>query len=349
MPPYWGMEGLFSKIEQAGGARCVVVADAASGLRAFIAIDDTTLGPAAGGVRTMRYSSAEDGLADALALARAMTVKCSIAGLDAGGGKAVILAHEKLDRAAAFKRFGEAVEELGGVFRTAGDLGTTPTDLEVMASATRFVHTDERSLAASVARGLVRCAEACAAVRGVPLEGLSVVVQGAGSIGERAARAFSAAGMRVLVADVDLTRAENVAAAIPGARVVPPETALLEDADIVAPCAVGGVITEDVARSLRAWAVCGAANNALASPEIASLLAARGVLHVPDPIASAGAVIDGIGASVMGLADRGPLLDKLGHTAREVLEEARSSGKTPLAITHERARARIEKARSARG
>jgi len=108
------------------------------------------------------------------------------------------------------------------------------------------------------------------------------------------------------------------------------------------------VITSSVANNLKAWAVCGAANNALASPDVARLLASRGVLHVPDPIASAGAVIEGIGASVMNLADRTPLIDQLGDTAREVLEVALASGRTPLEVAESRALLRVEEAKRSR-
>jgi leucine dehydrogenase len=334
---------LFEALERAGDARCHVVTDAPSGLRAFIVIDDTTLGPAAGGVRTRRYASAGEALADGLQLARAMTLKCSLAGLAAGGGKAVVLDHDGLDRPRAFARLGAAIEDLGGLFRTAGDLGTTPADLAAMARATRYVHTDERGLAEAVARGLVRCVEACADLHGRSLAGLRIAVQGAGAIGARAAQAFAEAGMTVLVADVDASRAAEVAART-GARVVAPEAILAEDVDVVAPCAAGGVITAEVAATMRAWAVCGAANNALASREAARVLAERGVLHVPDPIASAGAVIDGIGASVMGLPDRGPLIDRLGEVAREVLTEARASRRIAVEVAEERAWRRIEQA-----
>lgn len=342
------MEELFTSPSTAGGPRCVFVADPRSGLRAIVALDDTTLGPAVGGVRTMRYPSADAALADVLSLARAMTRKCSLAGLDAGGGKAVVLLGDGVDRQKAFARLGQVVEELGGVFRTAGDLGTTAADLEVMAEHTRYVHTDERGLAAAVARGLLRCIEACASARGVPLAGLSVAVQGAGAIGASAARLLAEAGLRIVLADVDVGRAEAVARTIPGARVTPADRVLAEDVDILAPCAVGGVLTAEVVRGIHAWAVCGAANNVLASPEVAGLLAARGVLHVPDPIASAGAVIDGIGLSVMGLADRTPLIDRLGETARLVLAEAKASGRTPMEVAEARALARIEAARAAR-
>jgi len=337
------VDDLFRALEQAGDPRCLLVTDGASGLRGFIVLDDTTLGPAAGGVRTRRYASASEALADGQRLARAMTLKCSLAGLPAGGGKAVVLDHDALDRPRAFERLGAAVEELGGVFRTAGDLGTTPADLDAMARATRYVHTDERHLAESVARGLLRCIEACADLRGRSPAGLRIAVQGAGAIGARAIQVLSDAGMEVLVADVDGARAAVVAAAT-GARVVPVHAILAEDVDVIAPCAAGGVLTEEVAAAMRAWAVCGAANNALASPEAARLLAERGILHVPDPIASAGAVIDGIGASVMGLADRGPLIDRLGDVAREVLAESLRTGRSAMEVAEERAWARIEQA-----
>ncbi len=336
------MDEIFSVIAAKGGARVIVVADEPSGLHAFIAIDNTTLGPAAGGVRTMRYPSAKDALTDALRLARAMTIKCSLAGLDAGGGKAVVLLHDGLRRDAAFKRLGQVVEELGGIFRTAGDLGTTAVDLHTMASSSRYIHTDERNLAAAVGRGILRCIEACAAVRGVASSGLVVAIQGAGSIGSSTARALATAGMHVLIADIDEERAARVASEIPNARVVHPDRVLFERVDVIAPCAMGGVITDDVARTMHAWAVCGGANNALASAEVAHVLAARGVLHVPDPIASAGAVIDGIGRSVMNLVDTTPLIDRLGDTTREVLEEAASTGKTPMEVAEKRARRRID-------
>jgi leucine dehydrogenase len=336
------MDELFSVIAGKGGARVIVVADETSGLRAFIAIDDTTLGPAAGGVRTKRYPSAKDALTDALGLARAMTNKCSLAGLDAGGGKAVVLLHDDLHREAAFERMGQVIEELRGLFRTAGDLGTTAADLQSMASSSRYVHTDERNLAAAVGRGILRCIEACAAVRGVEASGLVVAIQGAGSIGASTARILSAAGMQVVIADIDEARVSQVASEIPGARVVHPDRVLLERVDVIAPCAIGGVITQDIARSMSAWAVCGGANNGLASADVAHVLAARSVLHVPDPISSAGAVIDGIGKSVMNLVDTTPLIDRLGDTAREVLEEAAFTRKTPLEVAEIRARRRID-------
>jgi len=308
-------------LEDTGLERAVFVSDAPSGLRAIIAIDDLTLGPAAGGIRTMPYSNVGEALSDAAGLARAMTLKCALGGLDAGGGKAVVLDHEGLDRPRAFAALGRHVEELGGLFRTAGDLGTTATDLEAMATRTQYVHTEEVDLSAAVARGLLRCVEACCERRGVEVEGLTIAVQGVGSIGSAVCRALADAGADLVIADLDHERAEALAALV-GARTVPPEAILVEKVDILCPCAIGGVLTEAVVSALSAWAVVPAANNVLESDAAGLALHHKGVLLVPDVIASAGAVVDGIGRTVMLLEDRTLLVDRLGETAREVLSRA---------------------------
>lgn len=333
-----GIDG--EALDAAGARRCVIWRDAACGLTAVLAIDDLTLGPGAGGVRTRAYPGLAAALAEASALARAMTRKCALAGLAAGGAKAVVLAHAGLDRPRAFARLGEFVAELGGVFRTAGDLGTTADDLAAMATTCPYVHVEERGLAEAVARGLVGCVAACAARRGRSLAGLRVAVQGCGSIGGAVARALHVAGARLTVADVDAARARRVADGT-DATVVGVDELLRSEVDVVAPCAIGGVITAEGAASLRAWAVCGAANNILAGIDAARALAGRGILHVPDEVASAGAVIEGIGRSVMGLADRTPLIDALGATAASLLAEAEATGELPVVLAERRARARI--------
>lgn len=329
--------------------RVVLWRDAASGLEAILVIDDVTLGPAAGGVRTRSYGSPEDALADAAALARAMTIKCALGGLAAGGGKCVVLDHAGLDRARAFRVLGERVAELGGLFRTAGDLGTTAADLAAMAAGCPWVHQDERGLADAVARGMLRCIEACAALRGasvagLPVAGLTVAVQGCGAIGAAVARALAAAGARLVVADLDAARARAVAIET-GAAVVSPAEILAAPVDVLAPCALGGVIDDEVAGAVRAWAVCGAANNLLASPDAEDALLRRGVLVVPDVVASAGAVIEGIGYTVMLHPDRAPLIDALGATALRILEESRATGVRPSDIARRLARERIAAAR----
>lgn len=331
-------------LDAAGVQRCVLWRDASVGLTALLVIDDLSLGPGAGGVRTRAYPSLAAALAEAAGLAQAMTRKCALAGLAAGGAKAVVLDGPELDRPRAFARLGELVRELGGVFRTAGDLGTTAEDLAAMASTCPYVHVDERGLAEAVARGLVGCVAACAGLRGRGLAGLRVAVQGCGSIGGAVARALHAAGATLTIADLDPRRAAGLAAEL-GARVVAVEAVLTADVDVLAPCAVGGVITAELAARLRAWAVCGAANNILDGLAAARVLAGRGVLHVPDEIASAGAVIEGIGRSVMGLADRTPLIDALAETTRALLSEAADTGELPVVLAQRAAEARIAAAR----
>lgn len=340
------MDELFEALHETGARHTVLWSERESGLRAVLVLDDVTLGPAAGGVRTQPYPSVRDAIADAAQLARAMAIKCSLAGLNAGGGKVVVIDHPGLHRAQAFEQLGRRIDELGGIFMTGPDLGTTNADLAAMARWSPFVHTGEGLFADAVARGLLRCIEACAAEHGAPsLEGLRVSVQGCGSIGAAAARMLKAAGMQILVADVKEARAQALADEV-GATVCGPEEALTADVDVIAPCAVGGVLTMPKAEALRAWAVCGAANNVLAEPRVDEILMRRGILHVPDTIASAGAVIEGMGKSVMNLADRRPLIDQLGQTAREVLRESRETGRTSTEVAEARARRRIDEAKA---
>lgn len=315
------------------------------GLRAFIVLDSTALGPAAGGVRTKRYDEPEAALADAARLARSMTYKCALGGLDAGGGKAVVMDGPELRRAEAFAELGRRVEALRGDFRTAGDLGTTDDDLATMAAQTRYVHTETGRLAGAVGRGVMRCAEACADVAGRPgLSGLRVAVQGCGDIGAAVAEAMAEAGAEVRVADIDADRAAAVAERI-GASVVSPFDVLFDDVDIIAPCAIGDVITADNASQIRAWAVCGGANHICQDRAADEALQKRDVLFVPDLISSGGAVIEGIGRTVMGLDDRLGLVDTLRQTARLVLEDAARDGGLPLDHAIKRAESRLADAR----
>ncbi|MFK7992278.1 MAG: Glu/Leu/Phe/Val dehydrogenase dimerization domain-containing protein [Sandaracinaceae bacterium] len=327
-----------------GPERVERVHDPELGLTAFIVLDSTKLGPAAGGVRTTTYESEAAAVSDACRLARSMTHKCALGGLDAGGGKAVVMAHDGLQREAAFEMLGLAINALAGDFRTAGDLGTTDADLAAIRRSTRYVHTDTANLAGMVGRGVLRCAEACADLKGRPgLFGLTAAVQGCGDIGAAVAKALHEAGATIRVADVDPARAEAVAAPL-NATVVSPAEVLYESVDILAPCAVGDVINEENVGGLRAWAVCGGANHIVANEATHAALVARGILYVPDMLASAGAVIEGIGRTVMGIDDRAPLVDALRHTTRLVLEDAERAGRPPIELALERAATRIAQA-----
>ena len=332
------MESDFAVPDKIEGRRIFVFSAPAAGLRAFLVIDDVGGGMAAGGTRTRAYSAPIDAVRDACQLSEAMSLKCAIAGLQAGGAKMVVLDHPGLQRAAAFRALGERVQELGGLFQTAGDLGTTREDLAHMAQTTRFVRTDERSLAAAVARGVRVCAEACAATRGhESLSDLRVAVQGCGAVGTAVATELADAGAILQVADVDPAAATRVAAAT-GARIVEPAAILGADVDIVAPCATGRVINDESVETLRAWAVCGAANNILADEAVGVLLAQREVLFVPDFIASAGAVIAGV-CELQARDDAEALIQRLGATTRAVLQEAADRRTSTTAVARERAEA----------
>ncbi len=323
-------QDLWRSLGQSPPEHAVFWSDPPSGLRAILVLDNMSLGPAAGGIRTRQYPDSNAALKEAARLARAMTLKCAISGLAAGGGKVVVIENKDMKRRSAFEALGRRIEALGGLFRTAGDLGTTMTDLRDAASHCQYVHLKEESLTEAVALGMVRCLESCARFKGLEtLSGLRVAVQGCGAIGSATARALASCDVELVLADVEGERARSLARAL-GAEVVSADEILEVEVDIVAPCAVGGVMTPEVVGRLRAWGLCGAANNILSGPEAAAALMEREIVHVPDFIASAGAVIEGVGETIMQLEDRGGLIDRLGETTLKVLIEARQRGETPL-------------------
>jgi leucine dehydrogenase len=249
--------------------------------------------------------------------------------------------HPGLDRDRAFEVFGGYVESLGGQFRTAGDLGTRHEDLVAMARSTQFVHLDEVGLSDAVAVGLVGCMEACARVKGLDgIQNLRVAIQGCGAIGAAAARRVREAGAEVLVCDIDDERARAVAAAT-GAERIAPERFEQTPCDILAPCAVGQVVTSANVRSIDAWALCGAANRILESSELSATLMQSGKIHVPDIIASAGAVVQGIAKTVMGEVDPAARVLALGRRAEAVLRESARTGESPIRVAETIARHQI--------
>jgi len=338
------MDDIFDQVSAAGAHRIVVLHDQASGLRAIIALDDLTLGPACGGIRTQPYAKFEDALADVTRLSTAMTLKCAIAGLDAGGGKTVVVDHPAMDRAAAFRQLGRYIDDLGGLYRAAGDLGTSLQDLLHAAEETDYVDTTGMQLGEATGTGTVNCIRACSRYKGIAdLGALTIAVQGCGLIGASVARSMADQGATVLVADVDPARAAELASEI-GGTVISADRILTTEADIVAPCAVGGILTEEAVVGMKAWAVCGGANNQLASPAVGNLLADRGIAYVPDFLASAGAVIDGATRSLMQI-DRAPLLARLEDTALTILHAARDQQRPTAHVARDMAFARIAAAR----
>ena len=321
------------------------------GLRGFLAIHDTTLGPALGGTRLWSYASEDEARADALRLSRAMTYKAALAELPCGGGKTVILAHAGLKRAAAFEAYGRVVESLGGRFFTGPDVGITDDDLVALGRTTQHVvHMTpagrddiNQYTAAGVWQGMRACLEFAG------LEKARVAIQGVGHVGLSLARILTQHGLSVVVADIDSARAAQAAEEL-GAEVAAPDEFLTLPCEVVAPCALGGVITEQTAGELRARIVCGSANNILASAAAGEELARRGILYAPDYLVNAGGLIRGLEFDLQGRADSTKSVEKIYARTRRVLEMARQRGAPTMAIADELAEAFLEAARSrARG
>jgi valine dehydrogenase (NAD+) len=334
-----------------GHEQVVFVADARAGLRAVIAIHSTALGPSLGGVRFRAYESDGDALADALRLSEAMSLKASLAGLHQGGGKAVV--HwEDPDRPrprALLDALGGAIDELGGRYLAAEDVGATTADMDGLARRTPWVTgVDERAGGSGDPSPVTAFGVVCAmraALReldGDPsLSGRSVHVVGVGHVGAPLVDLLVAEGARVSVSDVFADRVAAVADRKP-VKVHAPDEALRIECDIVAPCALGGVLDDVTIPTLRCRAVVGAANNQLAGDGAAAQLAARGILFVPDFVASAGGIIN-IAEEFVGY-DRTRALE---HTARieettaRVLRTAREREITPQRAAEDLAHARI--------
>ncbi len=334
-----------------GHEQIVFVTDVASGLRAIIAVHSTALGPALGGVRFWHYEREEDALLDVLRLSEAMTLKASIAGLHQGGGKVVVL----LDAVDAphpepmLLALGRAIDELGGRYLAAEDVGATQRDMDVIARETPWVTGVAPASGGSgdpspvTALGVLAAIRAVArALDGAPeVAGYRVAVQGAGHVGAHLVADLVGAGARVVVADANETRAREVAATH-GAEVVAPNEILGIECDVLAPCALGGVLNEATVPLLRCRAVCGAANNQLADDHVDELLHARGVLYGPDFVANAGGIIN-IAEEFTGYSRDRALAraEAIEDTMTRVLERARAEGRGPGRVAEDMARERI--------
>lgn len=332
----------------------VQLEDRDSGLSGVIAIHSTALGPAAGGCRFWRYPDAEAAAADAVRLAEGMSYKNAMAGLPFGGGKAVLrLPEGPFDRDALFRAFGRAVRALDGRYVTAEDVGTRVRDMEVIADETRHVagRTARPGLAGGdpspwTALGVFE-AMVVAARRslGADLSELTVAVQGTGNVGGILCRMLADAGARLVLADVDPERRERLAA-IHGARVVDVAEIATAEADIFAPCALGGALDAATVAAMPAKLVCGAANNQLATPEVAALLVDRGITYVPDYVANAGGIIN-VSAEYLGESslDVEARVMAIGPRVATILDQADREGVSPALVADRMAREIIASAK----
>ena len=294
------MSDYISYMEEHGHEQLVVFGDAATGLRGAIAVHDTTLGPALGGLRIWPHGSERDGIMDVLRLSEAMTLKSAAAGLDLGGGKAVIMRNAGTDKTEALLRsYGTQVAALNGRYVTTEDVGTTMADMQWIRRETKHVVGLPLESGGSgdpspmTSYGLYQGILATAQYRwnSDDLSGMRIVLQGLGKVGNYLLPYLKGEGAVIFGADIDdsrVERAQNQFGLVP----LRPDEVFDQECDIFVPCALGGILNDETVPQMRAKAVCGGANNQLLEPRHADALAERDILYAPDYIVNAGGVIN---------------------------------------------------------
>jgi len=329
---------LFEQMAEFGHERVCFHHDPATGLRAIIAIHNTVLGNALGGTRRWHYATEADALYDVLRLAEGMTYKAACANLPMGGAKSVILTpqpnHPRTEQEA--RAMGRFVNTFSGVYIAAEDVGVDPQFIDWMALETAHVMGGEKVSRGGdpspfTARGVINGMKACLAHAGQPTDfgGIHVAIQGVGHVGANICKFLSKRGARITVADIN---EDNVSRAVRefGAAAVEPEQILTTECDLLAPCALGGVIDANVARKLRTGIVCGGANNILGDPEEdAVVLKNQGIIYGPDFVVNAGGVIELAGLYLgMSRQELDVMHDAIEATTAEILRRGESMEST---------------------
>lgn len=345
---------IFERMAQRDHEQLVFWYEPKLGYRGIIAIHDTTLGPALGGTRFWNYGSNEEAIIDALRLARGMTYKAAVAGLNLGGGKSVMIGDPNLiDREWVFRAHGRAVESLGGRYITAEDVGTSPQDMEYVHMETDFVvglmgkSGDPSPVTAYGTFSGTKAA--CLHKYGDDsLEGKHVTVQGVGHVGYYLCKDLAEAGARLTVCDISQEKVDLVVQEF-GATAVGADDIYSVDADIFAPCALGAIINDDTLPALKVDIIAGAANNQLAEPRHGEEVEAKGILYCPDYVVNAGGLIN-VNAEIEGwTAERArKKAGAIYNTTARVLELAKDEGLTTAAAADRVAEERIDKVRELR-
>jgi leucine dehydrogenase len=288
---------VFAQMQSMGHEQVLLSHDPSCGYLGIIAIHDTTLGPALGGTRFWQYSSTDEAITDALRLARGMTYKSAVAGINLGGGKSVIIGdNRRPDREALFRAHGRFIETLGGRYITAEDIGTSPADMEYIKLETDHVagllglSGDPSPV---TAYGVYVGMKAAAKVRwgSDELSGKAIAVQGAGKVAYSLMQHLHAEGARLIVTDIDGEKVKRAVREF-GARPVDPDAIYDQDANIFSPNALGAVINDETLPRLRVEIVAGGANNQLAEDRHGDELEKRGILYAPDYVINGGGVIN---------------------------------------------------------
>lgn len=308
-------------------------------LMAIIAVHSTHRGPAIGGCRCLPYAHINDAISDAMLLGRAMSYKAAIHELPHGGGKAVLIRPKTIhDRRAYFQRFANCVAQLNGRYITSVDSGTATDDMNIVLETTPYVlgynreeahYSNDPSIL--TARGVKHAIAAAVAHKlQRSLAGIHVAIQGTGHVGGELCRLLIESGAKVTVADIDRTRAEQVAQSY-GATVVDNPVILQTDCDVLAPCALGGIINPDSLSQLRCQIICGAANNQLSDVKLDQALIERGILYVPDYLANGGGLIF-VASNYINDSDSVMLdkIDAMYPRVEYILQQAMTKEVTPL-------------------
>lgn len=346
---------LFEMPDFDGHEQVVFGCDAASGLRAIIAIHSTALGAAAGGCRMWPYAALSDAVSDVLRLSRGMSYKSAMAELPCGGGKAVIIGNPREKTRERLEAFGRLVDSLGGRYVTAEDVGTTTADMEQVACVTPFVSGLARE--AGQAGGDPGPKTALGVFLGIKaavrfhlgrksVEGLKIAVQGLGGVGRPLCGLLAAEGAVLHVADARPTAVERVCQEL-GAQPVPVDSILSQEADVLAPCALGALLDARSIPRLRAQVVAGAANNQLARAEDGEALMRAGILYAPDYVINAGGIIS-VAREYHGGATSAQVkaeIEKIPARLTDIFERARREGRPTSAVADGLARQRLSAAR----
>lgn len=327
--------------------RLIAVQRPALGLRAIVAVHSTRRGPAFGGIRRRRYAGDAAAVDEVLALAEAMSHKCALAGLAAGGAKTVVLVPDGPSPAwdRAYEALGEELAKLRGEYVCGPDVGTGPRQLAAVRRGGAPVNPEGNDAGVSTAAGVHAGLRALwRALDLDPSRPRRVAIQGLGAVGSALVGALRAEGVEVIGADVDPDACER--AAQRGARIVEPEGLCRHDCDVLVPCAMGHSLDAATIEGLRCRAVCGSANNQLATPADALRLHRRGIVHAPDIVVSAGAVIEGVMTVAQG-ADAGvrarvrEAIAGIEGTLHAVLAEAARRDRPPTEIARSMAADRL--------
>ena len=341
---------LLKNMEEKDFEQLVICHDGKSGLKAAIAIHSTARGPALGGTRMWPYASEEEAFNDVLRLARGMSYKNAMADLPLGGGKGVIIGDPERDKSEAlFHAYGNFIDRLPGCYITAEDVGTCPEDMDAIARGTRWVlgttsagGDPSPSTARGVRQGMKAALEHLFGTQ--DLAGRVIAVQGVGQVGAFLCRLLAEDGAKLVISDINRTRADAIAAELE-ATVVSPEEITAVSCDIFAPCALGAVINEDTLDRLKCAIVAGAANNVLKEDEYGYGLVDRGILYAPDYVVNAGGVIflaDQLESHEPDRATR--RINGIYDTCKEVFKLAEKEGIPPFAAAD-----KIAERRMARG